>query len=171
MITTDLSILRAPNEKASLEEAKKIIAALEKELSASKIPGVGLAAPQIGIHKRVAIVRTEDKSVDLVNPIIMEKERLFLYKNESCLSLPGISVDTWRYCEVFIKDDLHPAGFIGEGFVSVVLQHEIDHLDSMLIMDRVAGKKKMGRNDPCPCGALKDNGKPVKFKKCHGRSG
>lgn len=170
MITTDMAVLRAPNEPATIEESKDIIAALERELAASRIPGVGLAAPQIGIHKRVAIVRTEDKSVDLVNPVILEKERLFLYKGESCLSLPEVSVDTWRYLEVFVKDDFHPAGFIGEGFVSVVLQHEIDHLDSVLIMDRAAGKKKIGRNDPCPCGALKDDGKPVKFKKCHGRN-
>ena len=170
MITTDLSVLRKPNEIASLEEAKDIIVALEKELAASRIPGVGLAAPQIGIRKRVAIVRTEDESIDLVNPVILEGDHLFLYKEESCLSLPNISVDTWRYREVFVKDDLHKAGFIGEGFISVVLQHEIDHLNSVLITDRIADKKKIGRNDPCPCGKVKDDGKPIKFKKCHGRN-
>lgn len=168
MITTDLEILKASNSSASADEAQEIIATLDKELKESSVPGVGLAAPQVGINKRVAIIRTQDVSVDLVNPEILDKQHMFVNKGERCLSLPGVSVDTVRYREVTVRDDLHPDGMVAMGFEAIVLQHEIDHLDGVLITDREAPKQKIGRNDPCPCGAVKPGGKPIKFKRCCG---
>lgn len=172
-IITNLEVLRRPNEPATLEEAKDIIKQLEESLATSKIPGVGLAAPQIGINKKVCIIRIKKEdfqsNLDLVNPVVLEKHHPFINKGEGCLSLPGVSVDTQRYKEILVKDDLHPAGMIITGFEAVVVQHEFDHLESILMIDRAVGKNKVGRNDPCPCGK-KINGKPVKYKKCHGKS-
>lgn len=165
MITTDIDELRKPNAEASADDVPGCLAALEEELGATT--GVGLAAPQIGIHKRIAIVRTEDTRLDLVNPVIVSKGKMLLSKDESCLSLPGVSENIWRYGEIVVKDDTNPNGIVATGFLAVVIQHEMDHLDGILIIDR-AVKAKVGRNDPCPCGATKD-GRPVKFKKCHGR--
>ena len=82
--------------------------------------------------------------------------------------MPGKLVNTKRYKEILVRDELHPAGFVVVGFPAVVLNHEIDHLEGILIIDRATGKDKIGRNDPCPCGK-KINGRPVKYKKCHGR--
>jgi peptide deformylase len=173
-IITDMDVLRSVNKKADMLEAAEIIRELEQSLNNSPEPGVGLAAPQIGINKRVAIVRIDERqsglhkraeSLDLVNPVITKRDKGFVNFDERCLSLPGTSINTNRYKEIFIKDDIHPEGFVATGYMALVLQHECDHLDGVLIVDRVVSKKKMGRNDPCPCGK-KINNKPVKYKKC-----
>jgi peptide deformylase len=166
MIVTDVKKLSNASEWVLIEDAENIIKELEKELELSERPGVGLAAPQIGIMKNVAIIRTKLNQINLVNPIIKEKNDLFISKGEGCLSLPGIVKDTWRYKEIFVVDDLHPAGFVATDFEATVIQHEVDHLNGILITDY---NTRVGRNDPCPCGATDKNGKPIKFKKCHGR--
>jgi len=168
MIVTDQAELRKPNELASSDEAIGIITKLEHELATSSRLGIGLAAPQIGVHKRVAIIRTKEHLIDLVNPIIFDMEHGILVKNEGCLSMPGMSVDTWRFSEILFRCDGNPAGVVATGLEAVAIQHEIDHLDCMLMVDR-AIRGGVGRNDPCPCGKHTDTGKPVKFKKCHGR--
>lgn len=167
MILTDIEELRKTNVKVNPEEVSELVARLEKELASSSVLGVGLAAPQIGIHKSIAIVRCKtgeyEENYDLINPIIVDKQQGFINQDEGCLSLPGKRVNTNRYREIFVKDELHPAGFVVVGFPAVVIQHEVDHLESILIIDRAAGKNKIGRNDLCPCGSGK------KFKKCHGK--
>lgn len=162
MIITDEKILRAPNEDVDLEEGMKIIRQLEKEL----IDGIGLAAPQIGINKRVAIIRFEE-NIDIINPKIIDSYGIRVSKNEGCLSIPNTYIDIYRFKEIFVKDDLHPDGFVAVGDISIILQHEIDHLNGVLIIDKIINGK-LGRNDPCPCGKM-ENGKPLKFKKCHGK--
>jgi len=167
MIVTDIAELKLANSEAEPGEAAETVRLLERELKASPRPGIGLAAPQIGIHKRVAIVRTANASIDLVNPRIINKERGILVKGEACLSLPGISADTMRFDEVLVECG-NGSSFVATGFEAIVVQHEIDHLDGVLITDRAA-MRNTGRNDPCPCGAKGPEGKPVKFKRCHGR--
>ena len=170
-IITDQEVLRRYNEDVKHEEIKSLIKDLEESLAASERPGVGLAASQIGINKRACIVRLngEEKiSLDLINPIIVERYDLFINKDEGCLSLPNQRVNTKRFKEIVIKDDLHPAGIIATDFLATVIQHEVDHCNSILIIDNAMDKKKIGRNDPCPCGRIK-NDKPVKYKKCHGK--
>jgi len=172
-IITNEEELRKKNDIIEVYEAKSIIEKLEIALSHSPRPGIGLAAPQIGIHKRVAIVRINGddiiENIDLVNPVIVDQENGFMFSKEGCLSMPGINLNTRRFNEVCVKDDLHPAGFITTGLVAIAIQHEIDHLDGILITDRAVGKNKVGRNDPCPCGK-KINGKIMKYKKCHGKN-
>lgn len=170
-LTTDLKILRAPNQKVEPHEAKHFINLLEQELKLHKY-GVGLALPQISINKRACIIRYENDglniNLDLINPEIVEMYDPFINENEMCLSLPNIKVNTRRYKEIVVKDDLHPAGLVLIGIASIISQHEIDHTQSILITDRAVGKNSVGRNDPCPCGK-KENNKPVKFKRCHGK--
>lgn len=168
MIITNLSTLRNQNINVSIEEGREIIKKLEYELSNSKVSGVGLAAPQIGINKKVAIVRSYGEKIDLINPKIIEKENGFVNFNEGCLSIPNIRVNTLRYKEIFIKTDLFPDGFVCYGNIAVIVQHETDHLESILMIDRAIGKEKIGRNDPCPCGK-KINNRTIKWKKCHGK--
>lgn len=168
MIITDISKLRKKNKKALADEVQEIIRELEKELVESETPGIGLAANQIGINKKIAIVRIKhkddhDENLDLVNPVMVDQWGSFIHKGEGCLSMPGKQINTNRYREVFVKDDFHPAGFIATGLAAVVVAHEIDHLENILITDRVAGRDKIGRNDLCPC----QSGK--KWKKCHGK--
>ena len=166
MIITDIKELRAHNKDCIPSEVDNIIRDLESELL--KTSGIGLAAPQIGIHKRAAIVRLQQEQINLINPIILERYDTFIFKNEGCLSLPGIKIDTYRHQEIFIKDYLHPNGFIATGLMAVVIEHEVDHLEGILIIDRDISNT-IGRNDQCPCGKIKTNGKVIKFKNCHGR--
>ena len=164
MIITDEKELRKPNELVSIEESKEIIKQLEIELGNTH--GIGLAAPQIGIHKRVVIIRNKEEIIDLVNPIVLERKNHYINKEEGCLSFPERKFNTARFLELVVKDDLHPAGLVAVGFSAIILTHEIEHLFGTLIIDRAINK--IGRNDPCPCGLEKD-GKRIKFKNCHGR--
>jgi len=160
-IITDIDLLRSITTLRPYSyDHKTVIKVLELSLAKSDIPGVGLAAPQIGINTCIAIVRSSGHSFNLVNPIIVEKDKGFVNFGERCLSLPNTSINTQRYKEIFIKDDLNPEGFVATGFEAVVIQHECDHLSGLLITDRAVGKKKVGRNDLCPCGSK------IKYKKC-----
>lgn len=168
MIITDESILRAHNEDVLPEEIEPLEKRLKEELAKSKMPGVGLAAPQIGVNKRLAIITNGSECLCLANPRILETVGILVHKGEGCLSVPDRSLNTYRFREIRVVDDLHPGGIVATGLASIIIQHEIDHLDGLLITDRIAPTDKIGRNDPCPCGK-KENGKPIKFKKCHGK--
>jgi peptide deformylase len=112
---------------------------------------VGIAAPQIGALVRVAIVDTSRNPkypaghglLALVNPRIVEKSGSQVFR-EGCLSLPDYTANISRHeCVVVeaLDTDLAPVRIAAEGFEAVVLQHEIDHLDGILFLDRVADMK------------------------------
>ncbi|MDQ6959340.1 MAG: peptide deformylase [Mariprofundaceae bacterium] len=107
-------------------------------------PGVGLAAPQIGVLLRVAVTdtrwREEDESPDLkvwINPEISRREGEAVFE-EGCLSVPGIYEEIKRAASITaswydMEGNRHTADF--EGFSAVALQHEFDHLDGRLFID------------------------------------
>lgn len=168
MIITDICELRRPNRPVKEKEIGQILQCLRLQLDAVGERGVGLAAPQIGEHVRAAVVRHGSDFLSLANPVIVDRGRMVLSKNEGCLSLPGIRKNIWRHEEIFVTDNVNPNGIVLTGFLAIAVQHEIDHLDGVLIIDR-AVDAKVGRNDPCPCGAKKSDGRPIKFKHCHGK--
>ena len=163
-ITTNESILRAANEDVLPEEVESLEKRLREELAQSKMPGVGLAAPQIGINKRIAIVTNGPESLCLVNPKIIETKGMLVHKGEGCLSIPGKTFNTYRFREIRLVDDQHPSGIVATGLAAIIIQHELDHLDGVLITDRIAYTDRIGRNDLCPCGKS-----GLKFKRCHGK--
>lgn len=175
IITNNEEALRVKCEDVLPEEVGALINTLELELENSNrlgMGGIGLAAPQIGIAKNIAIIRL-DKSrgpnFNLVNCKIDKGFDPALFKQEGCLSFPGRVEDTTRFQEVYITNNLvYPYSFVATGLISVVCQHEIDHLTSTLFMDRAVPKivpvkkNKVGPNDPCICNSGK------KYKKCCG---
>lgn len=174
IITNNEDALRVQCEDVLLEEIGTLIATLESELDyANRLGkgGIGLAAPQIGIAKKIAIVRLGDTNLDLINCKVIQGYDPAIFQHEGCLSFPGRTETTTRFQEVYITNNLvYPHSFTATGLLSVVCQHEIDHLTGTLFMDRSAPKlqttivrKKVGPNDPCMCGSNK------KYKKCHGR--
>lgn len=174
IIVNDENLLRIKSEDATLEEAKHIISLLEEELNNSTRlgrPGIGLAAPQIGINKRVAIVRLDSLKIDLVNCKIANAYDSAIFKGEGCLSFPDRTDDTIRYQEIHIVDNLvGPNSFITTGLAAVVCQHEMGHWDGDLFFDHlkpkqqpVVIKSKVRPNDPCSCGSK------IKYKKCCGK--
>jgi len=109
--------------------------------------GIGLAAPQVGIAHRVIVYRVEPDSpvVALVNPDIEWFSRDEEVSEEGCLSLPMIHVDVERPVAVLVNArDEHGAEIIIEasGLEARVIQHEIDHLDGILILDRTSREQR-----------------------------
>lgn len=110
-------------------------------------PGIGLAAPQIGVLKRVIVYDLEDEGrvVALCNPEIVELGEERVVDDEGCLSLPGISVPIERaatvVCEA-ISLSGKPVRIEADGLHARMLQHEVDHLDGVLILDRATAEER-----------------------------
>jgi peptide deformylase len=117
--------------------------------------GVGLAAPQIGVNKRVIVydIRAEKSEDDgsekefraLINPEIIEAQGSVTSEKEACLSVPDYRSDVKRYETVTIKAldiDANPLEFKADKLLSVILQHEIDHLNGILYIQRISVLKR-----------------------------
>jgi peptide deformylase len=109
--------------------------------------GIGLAAPQVGISHRVLVYRVEPDSpaVALINPEIEWSSRDEEISEEGCLSLPLVHVDVERPVAVLVRArDEHGEEIVVEatGLEARVIQHEIDHLDGILILDRTTREQR-----------------------------
>ncbi len=141
---------------------------LEKALALSKVPGVGLAAPQIGLYIQAAVIRVPENSrtrvpaitLNLWNPCVESCADPVVFQGEGCLSYPGESWATNRYGDVLmVNGDLRKYNL--NGFPAIVFQHELGHLLGRTFQDFRAYRPLLaGRNEPCPCGSGK------KYKKC-----
>lgn len=124
---------------------EKLVEEMKRVLLNSKIPAVGLSAPQIGELLRVIIYRDEDKIKTIINPKILKKEGKIIIE-EGCLSIPGVYGDVERYNKIFVSGISLSGKNIEiekEGLPSVIIQHEIDHLDGILFIDRVKDIKSL----------------------------
>jgi len=105
-------------------------------------PGIGLAAPQIGVLKRVIVYDLSENGEGLsalCNPTIVERSSDCTVDDEGCLSLPGLSVPVERACTITCEGvslEGRPVRVEAEGLLARMFQHEIDHLDGVLIIDR-----------------------------------
>lgn len=100
--------------------------------------GVGLAAPQVGVSLRVIVLDVDDELIELINPIIIKSEGCEL-GNEGCLSVPGVFGEVERFSEVTVTG-LNRFGknitITGTGLLARALQHEIDHLEGILFIEK-----------------------------------
>ncbi len=128
-------------------ELRKLAADMFETMYASQ--GVGLAAPQVGVSKRLTVVdlsmgkRPEEKLV-LINPEVISSEGR-LYEEEGCLSFPDIREKVVRAAKVRIRaQDVHGKWFEmdGEELLARCFQHEIDHLDGVLFLFRMSALKR-----------------------------
>lgn len=104
--------------------------------------GVGLAAPQVGVGKRVIIAEVEERLHVVVDPRIVKAQGEAL-GIEGCLSIPGVVAEVPRSARVVVKGKNRRGRGItitAEGLLARVLQHEVDHLDGILFLDRVVDK-------------------------------
>jgi peptide deformylase len=106
--------------------------------------GVGLAAPQVGVSLRVIVVDAGEGLIELVNPVIVAAEGCEV-GTEGCLSIPGVFGEVER-CAAVTVEGLNREGrkvrVSGSGFLARALQHEIDHLDGVLFIERATALYK-----------------------------
>ncbi|OGW30477.1 MAG: peptide deformylase [Nitrospirae bacterium GWC2_42_7] len=112
-------------------------------------PGVGLAAPQVGVSKRLAVLDISSKEdkfplIVLINPVISNKEGIIEFE-EGCLSVPDYTAKVERAEQVLVNAvdrQGKPFEIEAEGLLAIALQHEIDHLDGVLFIDRISPLKR-----------------------------
>jgi len=179
------SVINKKLREVTIEEGEKIAAELFEILNERK-DGIGLAANQVGIDAAVAVLNVREPIV-LINPKIISKENEIDFY-EGCLSYPSKGVHTKRYRDVIISTEQSESNWYFSGALqptdgkgsweeskkedqelrtleAVCVQHEIDHLNGIVCMDRkvnttIVRDKKIGRNEKCPCGS------GLKYKKC-----
>ncbi len=142
-------ILRRPAEAVEVfdDELENIVQAMFRCMYRSK--GVGLAAPQVGLKKRILVINPTGEPADelaLVNPELLERSGPPSLFEEGCLSFPGVFVEIERpeRCRIKAfspKGEAFEADF--EAFPSRVIQHEYDHLVGVLLVDRMSPADKL----------------------------
>jgi len=163
VIIKDKIKLQEKCSPVSIKEGEEIGVRLLHELRESE-NGIGLAANQIGIQKRVCVVNVKEPLV-LINPKIVEKSKEQFIFPEGCLSFPDSKIKTIRHESIVVEADNHQGKLsfsansknIDDAFECVCVQHEIDHLNGITMFDRefkqepiVKGKNaplKIGRNE------------------------
>ena len=140
IITSENPILRQKGKKVHHFDASisKLIDDMFETMHAAR--GVGLAAPQIALSLRILVAEFEDQKVALVNPEIVKAEGEEL-GTEGCLSIPGYVGDNIRRATKVVVKAQDARGkqikVRAEGWFARILQHEIDHLDGILFLDRL----------------------------------
>jgi len=151
-----LEIVKYPNEPLRsraepvdvvTDEIRKLIDDMAETMYAA--PGIGLAANQVGVRKRVVVVDVDhpDDRPDLkvfVNPVIVEREGEIEWE-EGCLSFPGIHVDVPRTARIKVRAldrSGEPFELEATELLAVAIQHEIDHLDGITLADKVSFLKR-----------------------------
>lgn len=128
------------------EEVRRLVADMFETMR--EADGVGLAAPQVGESRRVIIVDPHEKDIQpfaLINPAIEELGEELTKGEEGCLSIPGLQEIVERPARAVVKglDEHGQARRIdADGLLARVLQHEIDHLNGILFIDRVSPLKR-----------------------------
>jgi peptide deformylase len=127
-------------------EMAKLIKDMIETMYAAK--GVGLAAPQIGISKQIIIVAPPDETpIPVVNPVITARSLRKTLSDEGCLSVPGTWGIVRRNATLKVKG-LTPEGKPFKrscvGFEAIIFQHEVDHLNGVLFIDKASDVQKLG---------------------------
>ncbi|HEX2166861.1 MAG TPA: peptide deformylase [Longimicrobiales bacterium] len=128
------------------EEIRTLIADMFDTMYAEE--GVGLAAPQVGVTDRIIVVDPREEDVEpfaLINPHIVHLGDEVVRDEEGCLSIPGLKEIVERPATVRVEAtniEGEPVGIDAEGLLARILQHEVDHLDGILFLDRVSALKR-----------------------------
>lgn len=181
--------LKTPCPKTEFKQHEADMIRMQLTEALIEHPGLGISATQIGIKKRACYIHFGDEELFLLNPIIKEKSKEGFLFYEGCLSIPSSltkPVRTIRACKIVVDTDnlgeltfeINPEGdksnesVSKETMMTVIVQHEIDHLDGFTIKDRVYNtqvikRQTYGRNDlivmKSPTGEMIE----VKYKKAN----
>jgi peptide deformylase len=178
--------LKTPTPKTEITQQESDKLRLQLSEALVKHPGLGISATQLGIKKRACYIKFGDEELFLVNPIIKEKSKEGFLFFEGCLSIPSTiekPVRTIRASKIVVDTDnlgeltfeINPDGdkqnesISKETMMTVIVQHEIDHLDGFTIKDRVYNtqvvkKVDFGRNEKIVMKSKEGELVEVKFK-------
>ncbi|AUS95847.1 peptide deformylase [Clostridium thermosuccinogenes] len=131
-------VLRKVSREVDVIDEKILTLLKDMAETMYKADGVGLAAPQVGILKRVVVIDVGDGLLELINPKIVEQEGEQI-EVEGCLSIPNLVGEVKRPARVVVEA-LDPRGekvvINADGLLAIALCHEIDHLDGILFKDK-----------------------------------
>ena len=138
-------VLRQPAKRIAKVDAEVKQLVREMLQTMYSADGIGLAAPQAGVNKQLIVIDCEpDEAATppliLINPVVKPASRDLAVTQEGCLSIPGVYLDVKRPAaiEVSYKDDQgRPQKLSATGLLACCIQHEIDHLNGVLFVDRV----------------------------------
>lgn len=181
--------LKTPVVKSETSQDEADILRDTLSMGMSAYPGLGISATQLGIKKRACLIRVGGEELFLLNPVIKEKSNEGFLFYEACLSMPKTMekpIRTIRACKVVIDtDNLGELTFeintegdkngeqvSKETMMTVIVQHEIDHLDGFTIKDRVYNttivkRQDYGRNDKVVMKSPTGDMVEVKYKKAN----
>jgi peptide deformylase len=138
-------VLRQPAKRVAKVDQSIRQLAQEMLQTMYSADGIGLAAPQVGINKQIVVIdcepdNPENRPLVLINPVIKRFGRSLCDAQEGCLSIPGVYLDVRRpeEIEVAYKDENgRPQTIKATGLLSRAIQHEMDHLNGVMFVDRV----------------------------------
>ncbi len=150
-------ILRQKAKKISRvdDSLRRLIDDMFHTMYNNETPGIGLAAPQVGVSMRLIVVDMQDEEhepIALVNPEIVKASKEMVVAAEGCLSVPGMRGDVERHEWVTVKgrdEHGHETRFRAEGWFARCLQHEIDHLDGILYTDKATNVRYADEEQIC----------------------
>lgn len=141
----------APIQQGEIDDALRTLAR-DMALTMYDEPGIGLAATQVGVAKRLIVMDLEWVEEDetrnpriLLNPEIVQSEGTVISEQEGCLSVPDFKADVERSARVVVRArtlDWEEVEFEATGLEAFCFQHEIDHLNGVLFIDRISRLKR-----------------------------
>lgn len=178
--------LKTPTPKTEFKQHEADMLRMQLTEALIENPGLGISATQIGIKKRACLIIFGDEELFLVNPVVKEKSKEGFLFFEGCLSIPSTltkPIRTIRASKVVVDTDnlgeltfeINPQGdeanksVSKETMMTVIVQHEIDHLDGITIKDRVYNtqivkKTTYGRNDKIVMKSPNGDLEEIKYK-------
>jgi len=138
-------ILRSPALPVTEFDARLAALASDMHETMTAAPGVGLAAPQVGVPRRLFTFASGEESGSYVNPEIVWRSEEIQEGEEGCLSIPGVYFPVLRAMRVRVRAQELDGSAVereAEGFLARIFQHEIDHLDGVLFVDRLEAEHR-----------------------------
>lgn len=145
----DIRVIGDPVLKQRANEITDIDGALVRLADAMldamyEAPGLGLAAPQVGVRKRLFVYDIDDEPMALINPEIVETRGEWTYE-EGCLSVPGLTWEIVRPKEVHLRGydlDGNQVDIEADELTARLFQHELDHLDGVLLVEHLSDEQR-----------------------------
>jgi peptide deformylase len=150
-------------EVVSAEEAEVIVRTLEAAIKHIRKNQIAvIAAPEAGIARRVALVRSPSFSLDLINPVISEQSQKILSSQEACNSHPNETFNCVRYRNITLQNGVGTQKVLPlTDLPAILVQHAVDHLSGISVFDRtvrmalIRARGELRYSDYCPCASKK----------------